>query len=90
MNLNLKMAVERSKRRSYFLSLVFITKCLNLSKAQRKKEKVRNIVMFFSENKKNFICIFTNKFLSIINVNLFMYIINYFNETKKKIKLLSS
>ena len=27
MNLNLKMTVERSKRRSYFLSLVFITKC---------------------------------------------------------------
>ena len=26
MNLNLKMTVERSKRRSYFLSLVFITK----------------------------------------------------------------
>ena len=28
MNLNLKMTVERSKRRSQFLSLVFITKCL--------------------------------------------------------------
>ena len=28
MNLNLKMTVERSKRRSCFLSLVFITKCL--------------------------------------------------------------
>ena len=27
MNLNLKMTLERSKRRSYFLSLVFITKC---------------------------------------------------------------
>ena len=27
MNLNLKMTVELSKRRSYFLSLVFITKC---------------------------------------------------------------
>ena len=27
MNLNLKMTVERSKRRSQFLSLVFITKC---------------------------------------------------------------
>ena len=26
MNSNLKMTVERSKRRSYFLSLVFITK----------------------------------------------------------------
>ena len=26
MNLNLKMTVERSKRRSHFLSLVFITK----------------------------------------------------------------
>ena len=51
MNLNLKMAVERSKRGSYFLSLVFIAKCLNLSKAQRKKEKVRNIFMFFSEKK---------------------------------------
>ena len=25
---NLRMTVERSKRRSYFLSLVFITKCL--------------------------------------------------------------
>ena len=25
--MNLKMTVERSKRRSYFLSLVFITKC---------------------------------------------------------------
>ena len=30
MNSNLKMTVERSKRRSYFLSLVFITKHLNL------------------------------------------------------------
>ena len=29
MNLNLKMTVERSKRRSYFLSLIFITKCFN-------------------------------------------------------------
>ena len=29
MNSNLKMTVERSKRRSYFLSLVFITKCSN-------------------------------------------------------------
>ena len=29
MNLNLKMTVERSKRRSYFLSLVFITKCFS-------------------------------------------------------------
>ena len=29
MNLNLKMTVERSKRRSQFLSLVFITKCFN-------------------------------------------------------------
>ena len=29
MNLNLKMIVERSKRRSQFLSLVFITKCFN-------------------------------------------------------------
>ena len=27
MNLNLKMPVEGSKRRSHFLSLVFITKC---------------------------------------------------------------
>ena len=27
MNLNLKMTVERSKSRLYFLSLVFITKC---------------------------------------------------------------
>ena len=50
MNLNLKMAVERSKRRSCFLSFVFITKCLNLSKAKRKKEKVRNIfIMFFCD-----------------------------------------
>ena len=53
MNLNLKMAVERSKRRSYFLPLVFITKCLNLSKAQRKKEKVRNIFIMFFFVKKN-------------------------------------
>ena len=53
MNLNLKMAVERSKRRSYFLSLVFITKCLNLSKAQRKKEKIRNIFIMFFFVKKN-------------------------------------
>ena len=29
MNLNLKMTVERWKRRSQFLSLVFITKCFN-------------------------------------------------------------
>ena len=29
MNLNLKMTVERSKRHSQFLSLVFITKCFN-------------------------------------------------------------
>ena len=29
MSLNLKMTVERSKRRSHFLSLVFITKCFN-------------------------------------------------------------
>ena len=29
LNLNLKMTVERSKRRSQFLSLVFITKCFN-------------------------------------------------------------
>ena len=29
MNFNLKMTVERSKRFSYFLSLVFITKCLS-------------------------------------------------------------
>ena len=29
MNLNLKMTVERSKRRSYFLSLIFITKCFS-------------------------------------------------------------
>ena len=28
-NLNLRMTVERSKRRSYFLSLVFITKCFS-------------------------------------------------------------
>ena len=27
MNFNLKKTVERSKRRSYFLSLVFITRC---------------------------------------------------------------
>ena len=29
MNLNLKMTVERSKRRSQFLLLVFITKCFH-------------------------------------------------------------
>ena len=29
MNLNLRMTVERSKRRSYFLSLAFITKCFS-------------------------------------------------------------
>ena len=29
MNSNLKMTVERSKRRSHFLSLVFITKCFS-------------------------------------------------------------
>ena len=29
MNFNLRMTVERSKRRSYFLSLVFITKCFS-------------------------------------------------------------
>ena len=31
MNMNLKMTVERSKRRSYFLSLVFITKRLRFT-----------------------------------------------------------
>ena len=29
MNLNLRMTLERSKRRSYFLSLAFITKCFS-------------------------------------------------------------
>ena len=29
MNFNLRMTVERSKRRSYFLSLAFITKCFS-------------------------------------------------------------
>ena len=29
MNFNLKMTVERSKRFSYFLSLIFITKCFS-------------------------------------------------------------
>ena len=36
MNLNLKMTVERSKRRSQFLSLVFITKCFNKNLLLRK------------------------------------------------------
>ena len=36
MNSNLKMAVERSKRRSYFLSLVFITKCFSKNLLLRK------------------------------------------------------
>ena len=44
MNLNLKMTVERSKRRSYFLSLVFVTKCFT------KEEKYRAI----SENEDDF------------------------------------
>ena len=37
MNLNLKMTVERSKRRSYFLSLVFITKCFTKNLLKQKK-----------------------------------------------------
>ena len=39
MNLNLKMTVERSKRRSYFLSLVFITKCFTKNSLLRKEIK---------------------------------------------------
>ena len=40
MNLNLKMTVERSKRRrSHFLSLVFITKCFNKNLLHTKKTK---------------------------------------------------
>ena len=37
MNLNLKMTVERSKRRSHFLSLVFITKCFSKNLLLRMK-----------------------------------------------------
>ena len=36
LNLNLKMTVERSKRLSYFLSLVFITKCFTKNLLLRK------------------------------------------------------
>ena len=39
MNLNLKMTVERSKRRSYFLSLVFITKCFTKNLLLRSLQK---------------------------------------------------
>ena len=42
MNLNLKMTVERSKRRSQFLSLVFITKCFNKNLLLRIKKKNSN------------------------------------------------
>ena len=41
MNLNLKMAVERSKHRSYFLSLVFITKCST--------KKLLLLIFFFTD-----------------------------------------
>ena len=37
MNFNLRMTVERSKRRSYFLSLVFITKSFNDLNIPKKK-----------------------------------------------------
>ena len=36
LSMNLKMTVERSKRRSYFLSLVFITKFFNKNLLQSK------------------------------------------------------
>ena len=39
-NLNLKMTVERSKRRSYFLSLVFITKCFAKNLLLRKSKTI--------------------------------------------------
>ena len=42
MNSNLKMTVERSKRRSYFLSLVFITKCFS-----------KNLLLRILKNKTN-------------------------------------
>ena len=41
MDLNLKMTVERSKRRSYFLSLMFITKCFSKNLLLRIISKLR-------------------------------------------------
>ena len=58
MNLNLKMTVERSKRRSQFLSLVFITKYFNKNLLLRKKstlqiKKVRCKSKKYVANKKS-------------------------------------
>ena len=39
MNSNLKMTVERSKRRSYFISLVFITKYYDFGRENRENLK---------------------------------------------------
>ena len=52
LNLNLKMTVERSKRRSYFLSLVFITKCFtrNLLLVELKKLITRTNRRLFREH----------------------------------------
>ena len=44
MNLNLKMTVEQSKRRSYFLSLVFITKCFTKNLLLR---KLFEVILFY-------------------------------------------
>ena len=46
MNLNLKMTVERSKRRSQFLSLAFITKCFNKNSLLRKNTVNIKILKF--------------------------------------------
>ena len=48
MNLNLKMTVERSKRRSQFLSLVFITKCFSKNLLLRKNSLSRQIRHIFN------------------------------------------
>ena len=54
MNLNLKMTVERSKRRSYFLSLVFITKCSskNLSLLKIKLLLLLLLLLLYREKKE--------------------------------------
>ena len=50
MNLNLKMTVERSKRRSQFLSLVFITKCFNKNLLLRMKKLLCLPPLFLENN----------------------------------------
>ena len=55
MNLNLKMTVERSKRRSYFLSLIFITKCFSKNLLLR---KIRLFVKYICEWVGACVCVF--------------------------------